>query len=837
MLSLLKTIIFSCILLLATNSSWGLSPMDMAKWPIVCSKDASASEQYAAEEFQTLFEGLTGNKLPILEGVPHGASVIYIGSKAVAFTEAFDALEEDNEETLRISLKQNTLSIDGTGSRGTLYGVYEFFEEWCGVRFLTKDHTYFPEDAKDRILPLGTKTHTPTFAFRWSYYGETNRNPSFATRIRTNTLTDEAKFGGRTGFRLVGHNVSYLLPPSKYGKEHPEYYALVDGERKLSMHGGGPQLCMTNPEVLDLVTEAVFKEIEKNPQARNINVAHMDNFSFCTCENCAAVDAREESHAGATIAFVNAVAERVAKVHPGVFIGTYAYQYTRKPPKNLTVSDNVMIQLCSIECCTLHPINDPNCELNTAFCQDMDIWKTKAKNIFIWHYNTNFKGYLLPYPNLHSIGETLKYYSENNGQGIFMQAAGNGYSTELSDLRNYVMSRCLWKPGRNSWEEALEFCRLHYSGAAPVIIEYLHYYHTLVEDSGAHPNCFPTEASLAITPDSARTIFNYFQQALASSENSTVHARVEKASLCAYRAIISGAAMKLVHKDGISTPDLKGLDTTLLKQYAALTKKYQVSKETEHTSNQLYLEQMEKLFAGMPSVTIENDLWRVVLIPGSNAKVVEMTYKPTNRNVIQAARAFERFRYEEWVNEGEGPLAQDIAEFEVTENSNDKMILTLTTPNGTIVERSIFFTRNAVRFETQFITQSPRMYYFKVHPEYDTATHSSDPDIMSVYVKNSTGKWTQANAGWVGTNPTISQLTELRESVVGGEFAYYNHESNFGITQQFNPAQYSAIELFWGIDRKQVNLIMHTREEQLAAGQSAGHAYEVRYLERPPISK
>ena len=114
----------------------------------------------------------------------------------------------------------------------------------------------------------------------------------------------------------MGHNVAYLVPPSKYGKEHPEYYALVDGRRKLDMHGGGPQLCMTNPEVLDIVVDSVLKEIEKNPSARNINVAHMDNGSYCTCENCAAIDAREESHAGATLAFVNAVAERIEKTAP-----------------------------------------------------------------------------------------------------------------------------------------------------------------------------------------------------------------------------------------------------------------------------------------------------------------------------------------------------------------------------------------------------------------------------------------------------------------------------------------------------------------------------------------
>src|SRR5690606_31810616 len=107
-----------------------------------------------------------------------------------------------------------------------------------------------------------------------------------------------------------------------------------------------------------------------------------------------------------------------------------------------------------------------------------------------------FRSYQLPFPNLRAIGPSVDYFSKNNGKGVFMQAAGNGHSSELSDLRNYVMSRCLWKPGRDSWDEAEEFCRLHYGEAAQPILDYLTYYHDLVRDSGTHPGCFPTEASL-----------------------------------------------------------------------------------------------------------------------------------------------------------------------------------------------------------------------------------------------------------------------------------------------------------------------------------------------------
>jgi uncharacterized protein DUF4838/glycosyl hydrolase family 67 len=450
-----------------------LTLAEMEAWKIVCGPDASVSESYAASEFQNLFRDLTGIDLPIVKTVVENSQVILIGLDAVAAHGTRVNCKELGEEGFHLDVSLKKIEIFGGRPRGTLYGVYEFFEDLCGVRFLTYDHTYYPKDGKKIKIDSGRVTHVPPYAFRWSYYGETNRNPAFAARLHTNTVGGDEKLGGITGYRLVGHNVASLVPPASYGQEHPEYYALVNGRRALEMHGGGPQLCMTNPEVLEIVIQATLDAIEKSPNVKNFNVAHMDNVSYCTCESCAAIDAREQSHAGATISFVNAVAERIEQTHPDVLIGTYAYQYTRKPPKTIRVRDNVMIQLCSIECCNFHAIDDPDCSLNREFCDDMAGWKRKAKNIFVWHYNTNFKGYLLPYPNLRSIGKAVEFYANNNGKGVFMQAAGNGFSTELSDLRNYVMSRCLWKPGRDSWRETLEFCRLHYAEAAPPIIEYL----------------------------------------------------------------------------------------------------------------------------------------------------------------------------------------------------------------------------------------------------------------------------------------------------------------------------------------------------------------------------
>ena len=812
-----------------------ITPGAMTSWRIVCSSEATVAERYAATEFQGLFAEMTGAVLPIAEHGTRGTGAVYIGPGAVARSGVRSHRRKLGEEGFRVSVAANTVLIDGGQPRGTLYGVYEFFEELCGVRYLTFDHTYYPEDVLSRSIPFGTYEHSPTFALRWSYYGETNRRPAFAARLRNNVTTGDARFGGTTAYRVVSHNVAYLVPPKKYGKEHPEYYALVDGGRPLAMDGGGPQLCMTTPEVLDVVVQSVLDAIEKYPARRNIDIAQMDNGSYCSCDGCAAIDAREESLAGATLTFVNAVAERIEKIHPDVLIGTYAYQYTRKPPKTIRARSNVMIQLCSIECCDFHAIDDPTCSLNRAFCADMAAWQEKADHIFIWHYNTNFRGYMLPFPNLRSIGKSVEYFSKNKGRGVFMQAAGNGFSTELSDLRNYVMSRCLWKPGRDSWKEAEDFCRLHYREAAQPIWEYLTYYHDLVDASGTHPTCFPTATTLCIDSDSARKTFAYFQEALALAESDEVRARVEKASLCAYRAMLNVAGMNLTYDGDVYKPDLAESETDLVEQYAALSARYGVTMETEHNKAGLYLKQQRKLHAGMRAVHVENDVWRVVLAPESNAKIVQMIHKPTGRDIIRAGRAFDRFRFEDWVQQGEGPTSVNILAYEVGAHKPDSVVVTLTTKDGARIERRIALVDDGIRFETVMTAGRARPYHVLVHPEYDAATSSDDPEIVSLYIKNP--DWVHANEGWQQASPTSEQMAAVRAGVAGGAFAYYNHEAKFGVEQRFDPAEYSALGLFWNPGRVQVNLELFTKIEALEKGDTARYTYEIRYLEEPPVKR
>jgi len=564
----------------------GVNLSDLANWDIIIAENAPPSEVYAAEEFQSHLAEASGVRLPI---VSHPAPAtgrkrhVFIGSSP-AMRESAVGFETDEfgQEDFRIVVRDDNIAIAGKSqarARGTLYGVYAFLEDYVGVRFLTVDHTYVPAIGTWRVVGPLDRFYHPPLRFRWSYYGETNGNPAFAARIRVNTVTGDEKLGGKTGLNLINHSFHHHLSSQKYGKEHPEYFALVDGERKLDVGGGGPELCLTNPDVLRIVTDSVLDDLSKNPNLENISVSQNDNNKYCRCRSCAEIDERQGTPMGSLLTFVNAVADEVAKEYPDVMVGTLSYWYSRKPPKTIKPRPNVQIQLCSIECCLLHPINDPQCRKNVQFCQDMADWGKICSNISIWNYNTNFSNYLLPCPNLRVIESNVRYFVANNAIGIFMQAAGNALGAELSDLRNYVMANLLWDPTRSSEKLVNEFLDLHYGRAAAPVRRFINLTHENALASGLHPNCFGRAKDYAIDETIARAGLDAFAEAMELAEDDVVRARVEKASICAYRAAIE--PIWYANDKSSIEPALASRMRPLVKRFLDLCEKYGVTNASE----------------------------------------------------------------------------------------------------------------------------------------------------------------------------------------------------------------------------------------------------------------
>ncbi len=478
-----------------------------AAYTIVIPEKASPVEKYAAEELQGFLEQVTGVKLPVaLDVAPLPSKAILLGETRYSL-----ALLNGGRDGARPSrcggFDPKTLGSDGfclaacpphlvaygSAKRGALYAAYEILETYAGCRWYASWHSVIPKKSGVCVPANLDDVQTPAFAMRQPYWYDINGHRDLAARLRVNgfncTRGDvDEKYGGDT-FRFGGglgscHTFNRLLPPSIYFDKHPEYFSLVKGKRRKDR----TQLCLTNPDVLRIVTSNVLERIRKDPGAKFYGVSQNDWYNYCECEKCAAIDAEEESHAGTMVRFVNAIAEAVEKAFPDAVIETLAYQYTRKPPKKTRLRRNVVPCLCSIECDFTRPIPESPYAEDKAFMKDICGWKTQTDQLYLWDYVTEFQNFTLPFPNVYALKGNLQFFRDNNVKEMFAEGAQLGRHAEFAELKGWLLAKLMWNPELDVKPLIDDFFAGYYGNAAPFIREYFEEMHRRQAVWSANPN-------------------------------------------------------------------------------------------------------------------------------------------------------------------------------------------------------------------------------------------------------------------------------------------------------------------------------------------------------------
>jgi hypothetical protein len=450
---IIPMLIFS--ILSCTSSDKVLIQNKTSEYSILIPDNADSLEMKAAEELQYYLKKISDVQIPILDKkVDESGPCIYIGN--------FENSQADNlkPEEVVITVSENDILIYGGNSRSTLYAVYTFVENYLGCRFYSPkvefvpvmDKVFIPASLEYRYIPPVT---TRTVHSKLYY-----ENHIFADKRKT---TYEAFPQYVPSARV--HTFHRFMPADMYYASHPEYYALRSGRRITT------QLCLTNPDVLRIVTEKVASMLEEFPEADVISVSQDDNQQYCECENCRAIDEREGSPSGTMIDFVNKVAEQF----PDKMISTLAYQYTRKAPKNIKPAENVLITLCSIECDRSAPI-DEKC---TDFAEDLVAWGKLTDNVRIWDYTTQFTNFLAPFPNIFTLQPNIQLFRNNNAKWIFEQHSHN--PSELFELRSYLTAKLLWDPEVDQDSIMTDFLNGYYEEAAPFVQNYISTIHEELE--------------------------------------------------------------------------------------------------------------------------------------------------------------------------------------------------------------------------------------------------------------------------------------------------------------------------------------------------------------------
>lgn len=417
-----------------------------SNYQIVLSKSAAEVQKKAATVLQNYLKEISSVYLPIVTDDQEKSKYeIRIGKTNRKFIKP-----QLTSDGFVIKSEGQQLTIYGNNDQATLYGTYHFLEKYLGCRKFTPTLKYIPKLTTIK-LPTVNDLQNPQFTFRQVYYPG-QYDEEFRAWHKLQLLEDI--------WGLWGHSFDKLVSPKVYFANHPEYFALVNGERKYT------QLCLSNADVFEILVKELSKKIDEAPEKKIWSVSQNDGFGYCTCEACKATDKKYGGPQGSLLYFVN----KVAKQFPNYTISTLAYLYSKHPPKNIKPEKNVSIMLSSIDIDRAKPIvNNPR---TASFRNDVVGWSALTNQLMIWDYVVQFTNYLSPFPNLETLQPNANYFAANKVSGAFFQGTENTVG-EFSALKAYLLAKLSWDPKADISKAQSEFMYAYYGKAAPFINQYI----------------------------------------------------------------------------------------------------------------------------------------------------------------------------------------------------------------------------------------------------------------------------------------------------------------------------------------------------------------------------
>jgi hypothetical protein len=436
----------------------------VSNYKIVISRNASHYDSLAAGEFRKYINEISGAGLEIVnDSHPVSEYEVVLGKTNRKGTPNISSVKYDGFVILTV---RNKLFITGKEKKAPLNGIYTFFEKVLNCRYYSSKAVVIPKQ-KDIIIPPLNMAENPAFSYRSTHYYEANNGDGYN---HWHKLVDDIDKKNTWG--LFVHTFSTLMPPEKYFKEHPEYFAFRNGIRVPE------EPCLSNPTVLKIMTEELRKRMKENPSARVWSVSQNDNYSNCQCDECKKLDDKEGSPSGSVLHFVN----KIARNFPDKIISTLAYQYSRKPPLHIKPAKNVNIMLCSIECYRTEPLAADTSA--GSFTKDLIGWSKITNNIFMWDYVVQFTNYMSPFPNFHTLQPNIQLFAKHGVNMIFEQGSGTTQDSEFGELRTYLISKLLWNPNLDIDSLENDFITGYYGNAGKYIKMYIDFITSNLKKSG-----------------------------------------------------------------------------------------------------------------------------------------------------------------------------------------------------------------------------------------------------------------------------------------------------------------------------------------------------------------
>lgn len=793
---------------------------DYGRIAVVAPETPTDVEQKAVDLFVTYWERCTGHR-PVVSTVAADGPAAWIGS---AVPEAWrasmraDAMGPD-AVAMQFHSKGATvhLALLGETGKGTLYAAYEFFERYLGVRWWAPGIQTIPE-APTAIVDVDY-AYAPPFPYR-------------VTALPPGSDGDDYRMNSPFIYGTWGHSLYDLLPPEEHFAAHPEWYSEVRGKRVAPIgidwhmadvaavhHARLGQLCMTNPDVAKALADAIEGKMASNPNANVWSVSQMDWGNPCECATCSALVKAEGTHAAPFLVGVNRVAASLEQTHPQVKIQTYAYTWTRKPPKTIRPHKNVIIQLCTFECDFARPLTDPESVVNRLFMRDFDGWQALGANLLIYDYPVNCRNALRPSPTEGVLGPNMRVFAERETLGVFEQGRA-GVGAAFGYLKPYLIAKLQWNPSLDVDTICREFLDGYYGKAAPHLFEYMRLARETLREQGVQMFLF--DGCGWITREFIDQAEGLFQNALNAAETQEIRKRVELAHVqVLYGAMLARPEPEFV-EDAVIVRRPKRVSPE-----SVVARLGELGLVEERDGWPSGFEGMREDSSDapdeqrLPLVTLENEIHRLWIVPDHQGSVLRWQDKVRQRELLTGYRSFGALAgtWQDW--EDRNTLGEQAAAdaYAVTERTPRSVTLEAKTDQGLTIRRTMQFGDDPEVLEVALTMsntgEAPLPAKVKIHPEFYCQRENTVPQI-----------WVRKASGWAQLNHGADPLETVRGEFVIPEtataWAFFVAEEGYGLLNEFRKEELSRTLYFYntGPGSSQINLELLPRDEPIAPGES-----------------
>lgn len=304
-----------------------------ARQKVVVAPNSSPQVRAVAGQLATYLGRIAGAEFSVAKGDGTGGIAVGLSRDfpALATGVAFEPADPFRREEYLLRTHARGVWLLGATEPAVEHAVWDFLHRLGYRLFFPTDTWEVVPNTPDLRLALDV-VEKPAFITRQAPRGAPWSNSALWSRwLVRNRIT--------AAFTLhTGHSYDGILRANRQAfAEHPEYLALVDGERR------GSKFCISNPGLRKLVVNHAVRAMRADPQLDSVSLDPSDGGGWCECASCAAMGGISDR----AVTLANDVAEAINRLGLGPkYVGIYAYNQ-HSPPPAVKVHPKVVVSVAT----------------------------------------------------------------------------------------------------------------------------------------------------------------------------------------------------------------------------------------------------------------------------------------------------------------------------------------------------------------------------------------------------------------------------------------------------------------------------------------------------------